>query len=324
MSEGNEQNTTRSGNGIYIIIILLLLVGLAVMAMQWSKKNSELNQCSNDNTLLKADMAGMNEMMSGYVDNMSNDLKTDFKNMLKTYDDLMVKDKSKADSLNVQKQKILTLMEDLDASKRNGRLNARKIAQMNREIETLRSIMKSYVVQIDSLNTLNVKLTSDLDQTNTKLTTTTQERDMYKQDAEQKTEQVKKGAKLQAYAFSSVGLKMKLNNTTEESNRAKSVVQIKSSFTISENPITTPGQKVVYLQVINPEGRTLQNRSTNVVQIDGLPVSYSDKKEIDYQNQRVDLSIYYDFRGEEAVKGNYKVKIFCDGNLIGTDSFTLK
>ena len=292
--------------------------------MQWSKKNSELNQCSNDNTLLKADMAGMNEMMSGYVDNMSNDLKTDFKNMLKTYDDLMVKDKSKADSLNVQKQKILTLMEDLDASKRNGRLNARKIAQMNREIETLRSIMKSYVVQIDSLNTLNVKLTSDLDQTNTKLTTTTQERDMYKQDAEQKTEQVKKGAKLQAYAFSSVGLKMKLNNTTEESNRAKSVVQIKSSFTISENPITTPGQKVVYLQVINPEGRTLQNRSTNVVQIDGLPVSYSDKKEIDYQNQRVDLSIYYDFRGEEAVKGNYKVKIFCDGNLIGTDSFTLK
>ena len=75
MSEGNEQNTTRSGNGIYIIIILLLLVGLAVMAMQWSKKNSELNQCSNDNTLLKADMAGMNEMMSGYVDNMSNDLK---------------------------------------------------------------------------------------------------------------------------------------------------------------------------------------------------------------------------------------------------------
>lgn len=324
MSEGNEQNTTRSGNGIYIIIILLLLVGLAVMAMQWSKKNSELNQCSNDNTLLKADMAGMNEMMSGYVDNMSNDLKTDFKNMLKTYDDLMVKDKSKADSLNVQKQKILTLMEDLDASKRNGRLNARKIAQMNREIETLRSIMKSYVVQIDSLNTLNVKLTSDLDQTNTKLTTTTQERDMYKQDAEQKTEQVKKGAKLQAYAFSSVGLKMKLNNTTEESNRAKSVVQIKSSFTISENPITTPGQKVVYLQVINPEGRTLQNRSTNVVQIDGLPVSYSDKKEIDYQNQRVDLSIYYDFRGEEPVKGNYKVKIFCDGNLIGTDSFTLK
>ncbi len=324
MSEEKETNSTRSSNGVYVIIILLLLVGLALMAMQWSKKNSELNQCANDNILLKADMAGMNEMMSGYVDNMSKDLKTDFKNMLETYDDLMLKDKSKADSLNVQKQKILILMEDLDASKRNGQLNARKIAQMNREIETLRSIMKSYVVQIDSLNTLNVKLTSDLDQSNTKLTSTTQERDMYKQDAEQKTEQVKKGAKLQAYGFSSLGLKMKLNNTTEKSDKAKNVAQIKSSFTISENPITPSGQKTVYLQILSPEGRTLQNRSTNVVQIDGLPVSYSDKKEIDYQNQQLDMSIYYDFRGEEAVKGNYIIKIFCDGNLIGTDSFTLK
>ena len=63
MSEANEPNTARSGNGIYIIIILLLLIGLAVMAMQWSKKNSELNQCSNDNTLLKADMDGMNQML---------------------------------------------------------------------------------------------------------------------------------------------------------------------------------------------------------------------------------------------------------------------
>ena len=175
----------------------------------------------------------MNQMMSGYVDNMSMDIKTDFKNMLKTYDELIEKDKSKADSLNVQKQKIMTLMDDLENSRRSGRLNARKIAQMNREIETLRSIMKSYVVQIDSLNTLNVKLTSDLDQTNTKLTSTTQERDQYKQEAEQSAAQVKKGSKLQALNIQTDGLKMKLNNTTEVSGKAKNVVQIRSSFTLS-------------------------------------------------------------------------------------------
>ncbi len=325
MSEDKEkQQQTKSGSGIYILIILLLLVGLGAIAMLWSRKNKELNECANENTLLKADMEGMNQMMSGYVDNMSKDIKTDFKNMLKTYDELIEKDKSKADSLNVQKQRIITLMDDLESSRRSGRLNARKIAQMNREIETLRSIMKSYVVQIDSLNTLNVKLTSDLDQTNTKLSSTTQERDQYKQEAEQSAAQVKKGSKLQAFSIQTDGLKMKLNNTTEVSNKAKNVVQIRSSFTISENPITAPGQKVVYLQVINPEGRTLQTRSTNVLQTDAGPVSYSDKKEIDYRNQQIDISIYYDFRGEEAVKGNYSVKIYCDGNLIGTDTFTLK
>ena len=196
--------------------------------------------------------------------------------------------------------------------------------QLRKENETLRGIMKGYVVQIDSLNTLNLKLTSDLDQTTTKLNITAEERDLFKADAEQKTAQVKKGSRLQAYGFSSVGLKMKLNNMADETNRARNVVQIKSSFTVSENPITEAGKKVVYMQVINPDGKTLQTKSSNSIQTELGNIAYSDKKEIDYQNQRIDLSIYYDIRGEEVLKGNYKVKIYCEGNLIGTDSFTLK
>lgn len=322
MSEINE--TGKKSNGAFIGIIILLLIGLAAMAVLWSRKNSQLNDCVNENTMLKSDMDGMNQMMSGYVDNMSNDLKTDFKNMLKTYDALMQKDQSKADSIMLQKEKIVKLMDELDAAQRSGRLTANQLFQLRKENETLRSIMKGYVKQIDSLNTLNLKLTSDLDQTTTKLTTTTEERDQYKQDAEQKAEQVKKGSKLQAYNFTSVGLKMKLNNTTEETNRAKNVVQIKSTFTVSENPITTPGKKSVYMQVINPDGKTMQTRSSNTVSTDLGTIAYSDKKDIDYQNQRIDVSIFYDLKGEEAIKGNYKIKIYCDGNLIGTDSFTLK
>ena len=78
------------------------------------------------------------------------------------------------------------------------------------------------------------------------------------------------------------------------------------------------------MQVINPDGKTMQTKSSNTVQTDLGNIAYSDKKEIDYQNERIDLAIYYDLKGEEALKGNYKVKIYCEGNLIGTDSFTLK
>ena len=275
----------------------------------------------NETTLLKSDMEGMNQMMAGYVGNMSNDLKTDFKNMLKTYDALIEKDKSKADSLNVQKEKIQSLIDQIN---KNKNMSASQLFQLRKENETLRGIMKSYVIQIDSLNTLNLKLTSDLDQTTTTLNTTKEERDMFKLDAEEKGAQVKKGSKLQAFGFGSVGLKMKLNNTTEVTKNARSVVQIKSSFTISENPITPSGKKIVYMQVINPDGKTMQTKSSNTVQTDLGNIAYSDKKEIDYQNERIDLAIYYDLKGEEALKGNYKVKIYCEGNLIGTDSFTLK
>lgn len=320
MDQINSPEVKKS-NGAFLVIIVALLAGLGAMAYLWSKKNSELNDCMNENKLLLSDMQGMDEMMSGYVGNMSNDLKTDFKNMLKTYDALIAKDKTKADSLNIQKQKIQSLINELNSNKK---MSASQLMRMQRENETLRNIMKGYVKQIDSLNTLNLKLTSVLDETTTKLNVTTEERDQYKADAEQKTEQVRKGSRLQAYGFTSVGLRMKLNDMTEPTNRAKNVVQIKSSFTLSENPITEAGRKVVYMQVISPDGRTLQHRASNTVQTESGVVPFSDKKEIDYQNERIDLSIFYDLKGEDAMKGNYKIKIYCDGNLVGSDSFTLK
>ena len=320
----NEPQKKSGGTAIFLIIIVALLGGLAYMSTQLSKKKAELNACMNDNKTLKADMVGMNNMMSGYVDNMSNDLTVDFQNMLKTYDALKAKDQTKADSIEQQKAKINGLLNELNQAKRSGRLNGQIIAKLQRENETLRKIMKSYVYQIDSLNTLNLKLTSDLDQTTNKLNTTTQERDQFKQEANEKNELVKKGSKLSAYNFNSVGLKMKMNNMPEESNKARNVTQFKSSFTISDNPIASAGKKTVYMQVINPDGKTLQTKSNYVIQTDAGTVPYSDKKEIDYSNERIDMAIYYDLKGEEAIKGNYKVKIYCDGNLIGTDSFTLK
>ncbi|MEJ6583334.1 MAG: hypothetical protein QNL61_01995 [Crocinitomicaceae bacterium] len=314
------ENPQKKSNGAFVAIIIILLLGLGTMAYLWSSKNSDLNQCNTDNALLNSDMEGMNDMMSGYVGGMTNDIKTDFKEMLKTYDLLLEKDKSKADSINKQKAEIADLLEKVE----RGNMSARQLFSARKEIETMKKIMRGYIVQIDSLNTLNYRLTSDLETTNTKLTQTAGERDQYKDDAEKSAEQVKKGSKLQAYNFSTSGLRMKLNNTTEESNKAKNIVQIKAAFTVSENPITPSGNKTVYLQVITPEGKTLQSSSGNIISVDGGSIPYSDKKDIDYNNQRIDMAIYYRLNGEELTKGNYKVKIYCQGQLIGSDSFTLK
>jgi len=313
--------TPKKSNGFYLILILVLMGLLAVLSYMWSTKRTELNNCSNENLLLKSDMEGMNQMLEGYVGNISSDLKKDFKNMLATYDKLIAKDASKADSLNKQKSEIQLLLGKLEANKK---LSASQLYKFKKENETLRGIMRSYVMQIDSLNTINYGLNKDLEDKTTKLNETSTERDEYKKAAEEKTEQIKKGSKLKAYNFVSEALKMKLNNTTEITDRAKKAVQVRSSFTISENSLTNSGKKLVYLQITRPNGVILQSRGNNTVETESGSVIYSDKKEIDYQNQSVDLTIYYDLQGESLTKGNYKVKIFCEGNVIGTDSFTLK
>ena len=317
----NDLKSSNSSSLVLYSVIGILLIGLATLTFMWSSKRSELNQCQSDNLTLKSDMEGMNKMLEGYVGGLSNDLKTDFKNMLDTYDRLIEMDRSKADSLNKQKAQISQLLNQLNTNKK---LSARELFNLKKENEVLRSIMRGYVKQIDSLNTLNVKLNSVLDETNNKLTETTTERDNYKKDSEQKGEQLKKGAKLQAYGFTSEALRMRLNNTTEPTTKAKNVVQMRSSFTVGENQIASSGRKSVYLQIIAPNGEVLQSRSSNVFDTDNGQQGFSDKKDIDYNNQAIDLTIYYDLKGQDIGKGNYKVRIYCEGQLIGTDSFTLK
>lgn len=317
----DETVKTKKSGGIYLVIIILLAAGLGYMAFSISKLNKKLGESEKERMELEADMMGMNDMMSGYVGEMSNDLRKDFTKMLATYDALKEKDASQADSINMQKEKIQGLLNQLNS---NRRMSARQLFDLNKENETLRNIMKGYVHQIDSLNTLNVQLTSELEHKTSELSNTKEERDQYRTVAEDNAQKVRLGSKLQAFNFSSTGLRMKLNNTTEETNRARNCVQIKSAFTLSENAITSAGKKMIYMQITNPEGRILQSRSDYATVVDGVRVAYSDRKEVDYNNKSLDLAIYFDLKGEEAVKGNYKVKIFCDEQLAGTDSFTLK
>ena len=314
-------STPKKGSGFLFIFLVISLLVLAYMAFIYAKKNKALNECSNASKELEVEIQGMNEMMSSYVGDMSNDLRKDFQTMLATYDDLKLKDADKSSAINDQKAKIQNLLTQLNTNKK---MSAQELFAFRKENETLRHIMRGYVKQIDSLNTLNVRLSSDLDTKTQELHVTAGERDGYKQVAEENAAQVKKGAKLQAFSISSSGLRMKLNNTTESTTKARNCIQFKTAFTIGSNPLTKPGRKTVYLQVTSPSGNVLQLKENFIVATDQGSVAYSDKKDIDYSGENIDVTIYYDLKEGEAVKGSYGVKLFSEGQQIGADSFSLK
>lgn len=311
----------KKGTGGYIAVIIILLLALGGMFFWLSNERSKFSECTEKNDILEADMQGMNEMLEGYVGNMSNDLKTDFQNMLKTYDALLTKDKSKADSINAQKERIQELLDELESGKK---MSAYQISKLRKENETLRKIMKDYVYEIDSLNTLNLKLTSKLDSTSTQLNVTREERDQIKQVAEEQSKTIDKAKKLTTGNFSSGALRGKLNGTTTETTKARGAVQLKSSFTIMENSVASKGNKEVYMQITDPNGKVFQKRSSNITSTESGDVPYTDMKTINYTGSRIDVAIYYDLNDQEIDKGNYKVKIYCQGQLIGSDSFSLK
>jgi uncharacterized protein YoxC len=320
INELNDDNN-KNRSGAWIILTIISLLGAAALGWMYSKESQAYSNCQMTNQQMTQEMKEMNDALGGYIDGTTKDLKRDFQTMLDTYDQLIEKDQSLEDSLNFQKARIQELMDDLSDTRRR---SYREINQLKDENQTLRNIMREYLYRIDSLNTLNINLTSELDKTSTRLTQTESERDQLKQQQAQSEELLVKGARLNAFNFNSIGLRYRSTGTTHEVNRAKRVDVLSSTFSIGANTIAKKGNKMIYMQVIDPNGKVIYDRPSNIINVAGSEIIFTDSREINYQGQQIDITIVHNLQGKELESGNFTVKIFADGALIGKDSFTLK
>lgn len=321
MSEEDLPREKKSSAGAWILITILALLGAGVLGWMYSKESQALEDCSTTNAQLEQEMQEMNQALSGYIDGETMDLKHDFQEMLNTYDLLIEKDASKADSLRMQKDSITNLLNELKDTKVR---SYREINQLKKRNERLRDIMRRYIYTIDSLNTMNLDLTNRLDKTSSELNDTKTERDELEKENQQNAELLAKGAKLNAFNFVSEALRYRINGSTHEVNRAGRADIISCTFTIGENTIARTGDKMIYMQVIDPNGQVLVDRPNTVVKIAGREIVYTGSREINFQGQQLDMKIVHNLKEKEVPSGNYDVRIFADGALIGKDTFTLK
>lgn len=317
----NDNSAPKNRNGAWILLTIISLLGAAALGWMYAKESQAYSNCQLTNQQMEAEMREMNNALGGYIDGTTKDLKRDFQAMLDTYDQLIEKDASLTDSLNIQKGRIQELMDELSDTRRR---SYREINKLKDENQTLRDIMREYLYRIDSLNTLNVDLTSRLDKTSTKLTQTETERDQLKQQQAESEELLVKGARLNAFNFNSVGLRYRASGTTHEVNRAKRVDVLSSTFSIGANTIAKKGNKMIYMQIIDPNGKVVYDRPSNIINVAGSEIIFTDSREINYQGQQIDVTIVHNLQGREVESGNFTVKIFADGAMIGKDSFTLK
>jgi hypothetical protein len=321
MNEMEEEKSTENYNKIYLGAILLLVLGIGFITYLWTGERKNVAHCENVSANNRDTIQEFKKIFSEYKGEMTTDLKSDLRKMIDTYDQLIVQDASKADSLNAQNEILKAQIEKIEKLQRSNNFSSSQLMKLREENETLRGIMRGYVVEIDSLNTLNLQKDIIITEQTQTIDERTSERDQAMEQAAESAEKVKIGSKLSAYNFTSGALKSVVRAKT--TTRAKQTVQLQSSFTISGNLIATGGRKAVYMQIIDPNGRTLQNVSSYSTETNNGRISYTEKKEIDYQNKAIDMTIYFDVRNT-INKGNYKVNIYCDQNRIGSDSFTLK
>jgi hypothetical protein len=182
----------------------------------------------------------------------------------------------------------------------------------------MREIMKSYIVQIDSLNTRNkilVSENSEIKQQITQVRNTNTELSKVKEELSTKVEVA---SVIQAKDIVAVSLNKKRKETT----RINLLDKLRICFTLRENPLAKPGQKDVYMRVIRPDSLVVTSSPDNLFEYKGNKIIYSANRQVDYLNQDIEVCIYMDNKGDFII-GNYSVELYLEDNIIGRTNFML-
>jgi hypothetical protein len=218
--------------------------------------------------------------------------------------------------LETEQMKVQRLQEELRTVKST---NTRRINELKKELETLRTIMRHYVEQIDSLNRINEKLTVENKQVTAKYQQATKTVSQLTQEKQQLAETVQMASKLDASNISVNGITEK----NKPSNKISKMDQIEVRFTINKNITAVPGEKTIYIRIQKPDDDVLVKNRSNVFSYENKEINYSSKRTIEYTGEEYPLSIYWKIE-EFFSPGTYRVDIFADGNRIGQKSFKLE
>ena len=194
-----------------------------------------------------------------------------------------------------------------------------KIRQYEKELGTLRSIMRNYIVQIDSLNTLNKQLTADAAAARREAAESRRKQQELSKEVENLSGQVAAGSVIKAR-----GIRIEAYNASDKvTDRSSRVVRLLTTLSLVENDLAPKGPVRVYIRVKGPDGILLTNSSQRTFEVDGEPMICSASREVDYQGREVELSIYLnDITG--YVKGIYTVEAYTEQTRLGSAELMLR
>jgi myosin heavy subunit len=275
-----------------LIAVAVLLAG--ALAYIWYQKTSLVNELTIDKEELTAQMI---------------ELQNDYASLSSDYDTI----NSQLDSSREEVSQLIERIKKTEATNRS------KMRQYEKELGTLRSIMKSYIVQIDSLNTLNKKLTADAAAARREAAESRKREEALNKTVENLSGQVAAGSVIKAR-----GIRIDAYNASDKvTDRSSRVVRLLTSLSLVENDLAPKGPVRVYIRVKGPDGILLTNSTQRTFEVNGEPMICSASREVDYQGKEVDMSIYLNDI-PEYVKGIYTVEAYTEQTLLGSAELMLR
>ena len=279
---------------IYALAAVAVLLAGALAYIWWSK-SSLVNELNVEKEELTSQMIA---------------LQNDYASLSSDYDMI----NSQLDSSREEVSQLIERIKKTEATNRS------KMRQYEKELGTLRSIMRNYIVQIDSLNTLNKKLTADAAAARREAAESRKKSEELSKTVQSLSGQVAVGSVVKAR-----GLKLDAYNSLDKvTDRSSRVVKLIASLSLVENDLAPKGPIRVYIRVKDPDGILLTNSTQRTFSVNGgEPMICTASREVDYEGKEVELGIYVN-EIPAYVKGIYTIEAYTEQTKLGETELMLR
>ena len=283
------------------ILIVALLALAGVLAYLYWDQRTQMNELVEQMEIEKEELQEEYEDLAIQFDG---------------YQNMEIHNDSLQDLLSKEQQRIQDLLEELRQTKAS---NARRIAELKKELATVRAVMKDYVRQIDSLNVTNARLTEENEQVKAEKLQVKEANTQLTQANTQLTETVTRASMLE---ISTCALTT-LNKRDHKTRIVSQIRKLQFDYTIAKNITCPPGMKALYVRIVDPNGNLLGESENRLFAFENQEIPYSLVSQIEYKGEAYTGTCYWSMDEEPAV-GFYNIDFFCDGNLIGSFPFQIK
>lgn len=301
MAEKNKKDSKHVVLVVLIVALVVLLGVSAFLAWQYQQKKTEVKEIV--------------EMMEFEKEQLADEYE-DFAVQFDGYQTTEIHNDSLVALLTQEQQRVQDLLEELRITKAT---NARRIAELKKELATVREVMVSYVQQIDSLDRANKQLVKENKEVKQQYQVVVREAKQLEKERIQLAEVVSRASMLEIGRFEMIPLNKRDRKTTIYNQ----ILKLQFDYTIGRNVTSKPGMKMLYLRITRPDGEVMQKNINDVFKFENKEIAYSVSKEFEYAGEEISGSLYW--LVEEILQtGIYNADFFVDGELIGSFPFEIK
>jgi len=262
-----------------------------------------------------------------YLDNQENttnleiqkmDIEKELEELLVNYNVAIEENQSKDRELIQARDRIEQLLDSVKGTQANLDL----IRRYRIEIGQLKSEKEALFKRADSLQSVAEILRTERDSTTVVLDETIKKVDSISLQNEALTQVVAIGSALKVSRLRAEGVQVRNSGKIVETDRSRRADKLRACFTLNANEIAESGDKLLFIQVINPENNVLGEKS--VVNFEDKILTYSATSNVFYDKEELDVCVLVNALASDLIPGTYAINVFDGPRMVANSTVNLK